>query len=568
MSVGKNVRPACFPEPASPEGVGPGVSSEDLLALFERDGDCTAFAEIVRRHLPDVLAICRRTTGNNHDAEDAAQVVLLTLATQARAGNGIGCVGAWLGRVAERTSLDLVRSRSRRRKREEKKGESAPDECAASGSPDHSVMLRELQAQLREEIGKLPPKYRLPLILHYFGGLDPTEVSRELGCARGTLVVRLHRARKMLSKQLSLRGISAAGLGAGTGLGLMVVEAVLGALSRNVTPGLNQSISGQATASAAQPLVASAASRIMSVVRACSLGATGARLKLVVALLLIVSTSLADPPAFLRRAIPNSFDVQALIDSAKRRFSEPFGGLQRMFHAPIPRLTVSQGSQDPSPAAPAASNAPASSALAASVDSRPPILPWVMRENLASTPLPGTLARSPSPIAHLIAAPERPPESFVARYGSIPAAAGRSVGAGPVTLTSGRSGASFGGAPDLGSASHHSGSKTTPADLGIVVADTMTAVLTTAPVLSPQTAATTAPLNLLQTLPGDGGSLPVGPDLTAPPSDPIPLPAGGIADPPTQGTGVVPEPTGALVLFGAAWFACLRRRRTGRTAPG
>ena len=65
----------------------------------------------------------------------------------------------------------------------------------------------EVRAILRDELNKLPAKYRLPLILHYFGGLTPTEISRELGCRPKTLGVRLFRGRRMLAQSLSSRGI-------------------------------------------------------------------------------------------------------------------------------------------------------------------------------------------------------------------------------------------------------------------------------------------------------------------------------------------------------------------------
>jgi len=46
------------------------------------------------------------------------------------------------------------------------------------------------------KLDKLPAKYRLPLILHYFGGLKPEDMAKELGCKPSTLGVRLHRGRK------------------------------------------------------------------------------------------------------------------------------------------------------------------------------------------------------------------------------------------------------------------------------------------------------------------------------------------------------------------------------------
>jgi hypothetical protein len=51
----------------------PDVPDRDLLARFVASRDEDAFGEIVRRHGPMVLAVCRRVTGRPHDAEDAFQ---------------------------------------------------------------------------------------------------------------------------------------------------------------------------------------------------------------------------------------------------------------------------------------------------------------------------------------------------------------------------------------------------------------------------------------------------------------------------------------------------------------
>src|SRR5439155_22050012 len=78
---------------------------------------------------------------------------------------------------------------------------------------DHTrqMDLEELKLILRDELDKLPAKYRLPLVLHYFGGLKPEETARELGCKPSTLGVRLHRGRKLLAESLGSRGFAISG---------------------------------------------------------------------------------------------------------------------------------------------------------------------------------------------------------------------------------------------------------------------------------------------------------------------------------------------------------------------
>jgi uncharacterized protein (TIGR03067 family) len=61
---------------------------------------------------------------------------------------------------------------------------------------------------LDEELDRLPVHFRAAVVLCYLEGLKTEEAARQLGCARGTILSRLARARDRLRSRLAKRGIA------------------------------------------------------------------------------------------------------------------------------------------------------------------------------------------------------------------------------------------------------------------------------------------------------------------------------------------------------------------------
>jgi RNA polymerase sigma factor (sigma-70 family) len=149
-----------------------------------------------------VLGVCRRVLDNEHDAEDAFQATFLVLARQAQSIRKLESVGSWLYGVAYRISL-RARSDAARRRALEDRARTMPEQ-----DPLVEAAWRELRPVLDEEVDRLPPKYRAPIILCYLEGKTNTEAARELGWTKGTVSGRLARARELLRNRLARRGVS------------------------------------------------------------------------------------------------------------------------------------------------------------------------------------------------------------------------------------------------------------------------------------------------------------------------------------------------------------------------
>jgi RNA polymerase sigma factor (sigma-70 family) len=190
-----------------------------LLERFAHGRDEAAFAELVRRHGPLVLGVCRRVLHHEQDAEDAFQATFLVLARRAAALDRRGSVAGWLYVVAYRLALRARAAAARRRLHERQVALMSP----AADAPQAWLDLRPL---LDEELSRLPEKYRLPLLLCDLEEKTNLQAARELGWPPGSMSKRLARGRELLRRRLARRGVTLAGAGLAAALGKDATAAV------------------------------------------------------------------------------------------------------------------------------------------------------------------------------------------------------------------------------------------------------------------------------------------------------------------------------------------------------
>jgi RNA polymerase sigma-70 factor (ECF subfamily) len=75
-------------------------------------------------------------------------------------------------------------------------------------SPEEALQNKELRQALDQAIDKLPPKYRMALVLSDMEGLSAKDVGIIMGVNERAVKSRLHRARLFVRRELSARGIT------------------------------------------------------------------------------------------------------------------------------------------------------------------------------------------------------------------------------------------------------------------------------------------------------------------------------------------------------------------------
>jgi RNA polymerase sigma factor (sigma-70 family) len=178
---------------------GGGMTDGELLGRFLSSRDDNALAALVRRHAPMVWGVCCRLLPNHHDAEDAFQATFLVLVRKA-ADVPRQAVANWLYGVARQTAVRL-RALSAKRRRRESQVMNMPEPTVAE------VRDADLQSELEEELSRLPDHYRGVVVLCDLEGMTRKEAARQLAIPEGSVASRLARARVLLAKRLTRRGV-------------------------------------------------------------------------------------------------------------------------------------------------------------------------------------------------------------------------------------------------------------------------------------------------------------------------------------------------------------------------
>jgi RNA polymerase sigma-70 factor (ECF subfamily) len=179
---------------------------DQALVLAAQGGDRAALDELLRTHYDRVFAVCRRITGNEADAADAAQEAMIALVRGLQRFDGRSAFSTWAYRVATNASLDELRRRRRRPVAQNLAGEGGHDERQAPELGDPSAGLPFDRIGEREAIEAalvtLPDEFRVPVVLRDVADLEYADIADILGVPVGTVKSRIARGRAQLAGRL------------------------------------------------------------------------------------------------------------------------------------------------------------------------------------------------------------------------------------------------------------------------------------------------------------------------------------------------------------------------------
>lgn len=180
--------------------------SDAELAGRAQTGDCEAFERLVRRYRNMVFALCFRLVGRREDAWDLSQDVFLKAYKGLKGFRGEASFKTWLMRITANRCKDFLKKRRLTTVAYE---DALRADEAPSPAPDPSRALEanEVGAAIAGAVQALSPKHRTAFVLREIEGLAYEEMARVMGCTLGTVMSRLHYARKKIQAALLRQGV-------------------------------------------------------------------------------------------------------------------------------------------------------------------------------------------------------------------------------------------------------------------------------------------------------------------------------------------------------------------------
>lgn len=185
--------------------------SDETLVEQVQEGDRDAFRLLVERYQRRIYSVAYGMVRNREDALDVVQEAFIKVHRHIDNFKGSSSFYTWLYRIAVNLCIDHIRKRSRHQQVDyddtiqrstEVQGDDNILPSTLGVDPARVYQRKELLEQLDKALGTLSDKHRTIILLREVRGLSYTEIAEVLDISKGTVMSRLHHARKNLQAAL------------------------------------------------------------------------------------------------------------------------------------------------------------------------------------------------------------------------------------------------------------------------------------------------------------------------------------------------------------------------------
>ncbi len=169
-----------------------------------KKGDARAFEILIEKHQKRIFSIAYRIAGNQEDAADMTQEVLIKIFRNIKKFKGKSKFSTWLYRVATNTCLDEVKKLNKQvvyslqEEIETEDGKISAEIADTAMTPEERLEQREIRGVVNIAISMLSDEHKKIIILREIEGFSYDEIAAILKCSAGTVKSRISRAREQL----------------------------------------------------------------------------------------------------------------------------------------------------------------------------------------------------------------------------------------------------------------------------------------------------------------------------------------------------------------------------------
>jgi RNA polymerase sigma-70 factor (ECF subfamily) len=199
--------PAENPSKSGDEPIRVEPSDREVVAHCQR-GELQAYELLVNRYRQKVYHLAYGMLRNEQDATDIAQEAFVRAWRGIKRFKSNASFYTWIYRITTNLCIDFVRKRDRRPTTpfeetiDPDTDANVAEPPSSHPSPRDEAQRTELREQIDAALAELSPDHRAVIHLREFEGLDYAEIARVMNCSIGTVMSRLHYARKHLQKLL------------------------------------------------------------------------------------------------------------------------------------------------------------------------------------------------------------------------------------------------------------------------------------------------------------------------------------------------------------------------------
>lgn len=176
------------------------------LVRLARSGDYPAFEELVKRYRNDVFGLAYHYLRNREDAWDISQEVFIKAHRAIGSFRGEASFKTWLLRITANRCKDFFKKRRLKTVSMDEPDYLNQHEGTIAG-PDKALASSEVGVQIHEALDGLSEKHRTAFVLRELEGMSYDSMAQVMECSIGTVMSRLHHARKKLQHSLIAMGV-------------------------------------------------------------------------------------------------------------------------------------------------------------------------------------------------------------------------------------------------------------------------------------------------------------------------------------------------------------------------